>query len=239
MKLIQTKKHLLLIGEKGSIKENQLGWDGYYIEYFRSRWQEKDWSPVIAYFPLTKEAKELDLPLLPNPFKEGIDVEELALKAYPVLRISGGDFSPDVNKEIRRSFIVGYKAAQSKQIENIKSWFWNSYRHGRLGQSDDEELDSLGFEDWWEDRKEFIQEDLNKSQSKQFSLEDMQKAFKAGEDLEYWKCMNTKENPINFPNTGFEEDFIQSLSTQQLPKEFHLGDGDTIKEQIKKGNYEY
>lgn len=96
MKLQQTKDYLLLIDEEAEIKE---GWkgiaykkdvagtdiykDGILIKsekteglmikhsYTTNTWYN-DARPVIAYYPLTAEAKELDLPLLPKPFKEDI-----------------------------------------------------------------------------------------------------------------------------------------------------------------------
>jgi hypothetical protein len=83
---------------------------------------------------------------------------------------------------------------------------------------------------------------------KQFSLEDMRKAFKAGGNMGYQVCnleyyyreqgMKIPEGEITDENEDFE-DFIQSLSTQQLPKKFILGKGDTIEEQIKNGYYVY
>lgn len=72
--------------------------------------------PIIAYYPLTKEAKELDLPLLPNPFE--IDIEKLA-NSFKKERGTGYNNIPSL---IRECFLAGYKAAQSKQfnLEDIK-----------------------------------------------------------------------------------------------------------------------
>lgn len=84
MKLIQTKDYLLLIDEEAEIKEE----DYYYWELTNTvqinRLLEGDRKlgrtgpkgnvyKTIAYYPLTKEAKKLDLPLLPLV---GLETEE-------------------------------------------------------------------------------------------------------------------------------------------------------------------
>lgn len=81
MKLITTNDYLLLVDEEGEIKTNlwshlKVG-DSYYSkirdEVTELQPKEKGYDPsgfiLIAYRPLTDEAKELDLPWLP-PFKE-------------------------------------------------------------------------------------------------------------------------------------------------------------------------
>src|SRR6185312_11078792 len=88
MKLIEIEEYLLLIDEETKIKE-----DNYYInivqkEIYRHTIKNYDTNKsylklIIAYYPLKKESKELELPLLSDPFKEEMDVEELALKKYP------------------------------------------------------------------------------------------------------------------------------------------------------------
>lgn len=81
-KLIQTEDYLLLIDEEAEIKQNELGWLGdNIIQPFRLRWQEKDWKKLLAYYPLTKEAKPLDLPLLPKFNKETFTLGDIK-KAY-------------------------------------------------------------------------------------------------------------------------------------------------------------
>lgn len=125
-----TKDYLLLIDPEAKIKTN---------DYFVNTIQEevyhnniKDYNVdkeylklIIAYYPLSKEAKELDLPLLP-PFEKEIDVEKLAQEVYREYPASPKD-KPDwtYNRDIhvhkkRKAFIKGYKAAQSKQLELLK-----------------------------------------------------------------------------------------------------------------------
>ena len=138
MKLLQIKDYLLWIDEDAEIKP-----DDYIIHdtvdgivEANDEWHyrgEKDdyWDKVIAYYPLKKEAKELDLPLLP-PFEE-VDIEELAYAKYPV--------SP----QKRKVFLEGYKAAQSKQfsLEDMKdimeealNW-WGGGRDRDISDSED------------------------------------------------------------------------------------------------------
>jgi len=79
----------------------------------------------------------------------------------------------------------------------------------------------------------------------QYSLEDMKKAFEEGSKHKYVceangkdkKCYCRNDNECNLRHYMTAEEFIQSISTQQLPKEFVLGEGGTIEEQIKNGYY--
>ena len=114
---------------------------------------------VIAYYPLTKEAKELDLPLLPNHFEE-VDVKALA-EQHTL------NFLDNYKSSNKESFIEGYKAAQSS--------------------------------------------------TKQFSLEDIEKAFISGALTDLFNTWNISKNDYAKEKA---EDYIQSLSTQRLPKEF-------------------
>lgn len=174
-KLIKTTDYLLLIDEKAEI------YLGDYILLINTNphitkcvntevHALADWRKIIAYYPLTKEAKELDLPLLPNPF-ETIDYKfdrELfnPLIAPIVEKIRKVDYSLflSIGGELYNVFLKQYKAAQTKQ----------------------------------------------------FSLEDIKKAFGEGHD--------SARKKSSYKNNGtYKEDldkFIQSLITQQLPKEF-------------------
>ena len=133
---------------------------------------ELECKKIIAYYPLTKEAKELDLPLLPNPFIEEID-ENTYLKNIGhecFLQMKKLNPSGGIREFIRMAVEFGYKAAQSKQ----------------------------------------------------FSLEDMKKAIKmAREQSEpyYGGGGLVLPEPI-YEDKHTEEEIIQSLFTQQLPKEF-------------------
>lgn len=121
MKLIKTADYLLLLDEEAEISKigtliyendtNLLNITG--VDYEPQGLDSK----IIAYYPLTKEAKELDLPLLPNPFEKEIDVEMLA----DVFSTSD-KVHPDDSYISKVSYIEGYKAAQSKQfsLEDMK-----------------------------------------------------------------------------------------------------------------------
>lgn len=160
MKILSNNMYLLLIDE-----EAEIGFS-YYIddigEIRKSITDDKDyWSvrdeyhKIIAYYPLTKEAKELDLPLLPNPFKDTI----------PNSGYEEGMFGY-TDTEVRvaqNAFQEGYKAAQSKG---------------------------------------------------QYSLGDIKRA------INFDKYHYEYGNIIASKNDEEIENFIQSLSTQKLPKEF-------------------
>jgi len=83
-----------------------------YENHFDDMWLKK----ITAYHPLTKEAEELDLPKLPNPFKDEFNnINELAIKHWESRTYEDMDICCD-------NFIAGYKAAQSKQfsLEDMK-----------------------------------------------------------------------------------------------------------------------
>ncbi len=135
---------------------------------------------ACCYYPLTKEAKELDLPLLP-PFEREIDINEIA-----------------------------------KQRAIDRKWHPNSMETRRVGNEIIEAV-KYGYEI---------------AQSKQFSLDDMKKAIEMAREYEFIRFGGG-----DIESKYTEEEIIQSLSTQQLPKEFVLGEGGTIEEQIKNGYY--
>lgn len=127
---------------------------------------------ACCYYPLTKEAKELDLLLLPNPFEE-VDIEKLS-KDYAMENTDsiGRNYS-----DLRESFIEGYKAAQTKG---------------------------------------------------KYSLEDMKKAIEMAREADSTDGTVDLDVVLCFPGVDnsdlrikwTREEIIQSLSTQQLPKEF-------------------
>lgn len=129
-KLIQIEDYLLLINEEAEIKEGDIVYrdtgvvfkiTNERISYYREvipKTVHKIYK-CLAYYPLTKEAKELDLPLLPNPFEE-VDIERLADKWFLINNYNKEDLIHShtipnciTNKNL---FIEGYKAAQSKQF---------------------------------------------------------------------------------------------------------------------------
>jgi len=182
MKLIQTKDYLLLIDEEAEIKEGDYIYvpdsystfsDNYSPEKICIKGKET-WilriKKIIAYYPLTKEAKELDLPELP-PFEKDNIVNE-------VEKIFNED---DINHELYNE----------KEI-------CNAYKAG-------------------------IYDGYKAAQSKgQYSLEDVKKAIEmARESSEpYWGGGGLVLSEPIYENKYTEEEIIQSLSTQQLPKEF-------------------
>lgn len=140
MKLTQTKEYLLLIDEEAAVKEGNTFITKDNIIHSNYGYNYGD-RVVVAYYPLTKEVKELDLPLLPNPFKEThiVDIEQLSHRYYFDLeekREKAKNFKgqvaghhPDMltSREMyaaMRGFVDGYKAAQaqSKQfsLEDMK-----------------------------------------------------------------------------------------------------------------------
>jgi hypothetical protein len=139
MKLLQTNTYLLLIDEEAEIQKGDLMYDNHLVGLcnctkvvnklpysYTSSFINVD--KVIAYYPLNKEAKELDLPLLPS-FEVTKSIEHLAEeKADVECQI---DSSLDY-AGFYKGFIEGYKAAQSKQfsLEDIKTvikWLNKNY----------------------------------------------------------------------------------------------------------------
>lgn len=181
MKQIQTKDYLLLIDEEAEIKEK---------DYYSNTWGnteplvcicdsigesmdcnklKKDCNKIIAYYPLTKEAKELDLPLLPNPFEDDIEKEALDIS--------------ELKNKWGHLYTFGYPSKP----------YPTGFRH-------DLDMIMLG---------------LYKSKSKQFSLDDMYRvAIEVANKVsrpKYGEIININE---------IVDTYIQSLPTQQLPKEF-------------------
>lgn len=176
MKLVKNDLYLLLINEETEIDRKETLFifesDTGLVNTINKEYKKNGFdSKIIAYYPLTKEAKELDLPLLPNPFEE-TDVEKLSEKA------NGYAYYGKPLGEKYLAFKEGYKAAQSKQ----------------------------------------------------FSLEDMRKAIEMARlmtddgvgdvfDTESISGL-TELCTYGLRDKYSEEEIIQSLSTQQLPKEF-------------------
>lgn len=141
IKLIKTDLYLLLIDEEAGIDINNyivaedLSGIAKVKEYEKghilaiaifqnielgiSYHQTSDWNKIIAYYPLTEGAKELDLPLLPNPFEE-INIEDLSEKANGYAYY--GKPLGEKYLAFKEGFIEGYKAASKGQfsLEDIK-----------------------------------------------------------------------------------------------------------------------
>jgi len=87
-KLIKTEGYLWLVDLEAEIKENDYFYSPALQEVlFASRdmlsWnfdksqEQKGWLKCLAYFPLQSDSKVLDLPLLPNPWRERIDPDDI------------------------------------------------------------------------------------------------------------------------------------------------------------------
>lgn len=167
MELIKTKDYLLYVDEEAKIKcgnyyfeatsETQINIANKELDKVHYR------QLILLYYPLTSEAKELDLPLLPYPFKEEVDIDQLA---HDHVKKDMGSFYNAEGFDTFRNvefFIDGYKAAQPKQ----------------------------------------------------FSLEDIKEALRLC-------CKELQQEHIKGFTTFIcsQKEIIQSLSAQQLPKEF-------------------
>lgn len=136
MKLQQTTDYLLLIDEEADMINTE-PINTYYLhkedghESIEIKTKDKlmgfllsgkqIYFKIIAYYPLSKEAKELDLPLLP-PFEE-VDVEKLAYDWLYDEKTENKAREGYPLKPMEYGFIEGYKAAKSKgrfTLEDIK-----------------------------------------------------------------------------------------------------------------------
>lgn len=114
MKLLQTNTYLLLIDEEAEVCRGQHRFLNNKVELIHEghNYPYKG-NKVVAYYPLTKEAKELDLPKLP-PFKEVIPNSEYEEGMF--------GYTDTEVRVAQNAFKEGYKAAQSKQysLEDIE-----------------------------------------------------------------------------------------------------------------------
>lgn len=215
LQLVKTKDYLLLIDEEAEINNYIIAKDLSGIakikEYKRahilaievlqdvelgiSYYQKSNWIKIIAYRKLNEKAKELDLPLLPNPFKDKVDVERLAEEYLQKWRgLNNVHLSNIIHADrCKNDFIAGYKTAQSKQFSLE---------------------DMIGFAKYYI-LKHAIPYELDVISGK---ITDEQKVQMLQNDIDYdWNELAQK--------------YIQSLSTQQLPKEFipeYYTNGDMI-----------
>lgn len=211
MKLITTKDYLLLIDEEAEIKEEDYAYKKqanviYHDDILQIKsntvgvnypdiakiYRDK----IIGYYPLTSEAKPLDgIPLLP-PFKEEVNVKRLAIE------------------------YVNSEEISSKKKWNTKQYFDYDLKGIDLQGKDDFLYKKLLLKLYAETIFGF--EAGYKANTKQFSLEDIRKIIiKVSSDVitkGYGPCSVS----AHYAREWMEENnnFIQSLSTQQLPKEF-------------------
>lgn len=244
-KLIQTKDYLLLIDEEAEIKENDyllLNNEHpkgrirkcFHLTNNNALWNGKDWNTlkgkhffidpkesegwgfvteleckkIIAYYPLTKEAKELDLPLLPS-FEGDVWVKGNRISVTTLYEYEEQQDWPNHNKYEN----LGYQTYTGEVIELDK---------GLALKTDDGKIFKTQGTYWFGSILDQNCKLLKAAQLKQFSLEDVKKAIEmAREQSEpyYGGGGLVLSEPI-YEDKHTEEEIIQSLSTQQLPKEF-------------------
>lgn len=125
MKILNTNTYLLLIDEEAEIKEGDyrvhiyektLNHPVHRLEHGENTFDT--WRLVLAYYPLNSEAKELDLPALPNPFEVDFNDLEWNVIADKDWKSRGGEGNKS-HFMYRQGYIHGaYKAlqTQSKQF---------------------------------------------------------------------------------------------------------------------------
>lgn len=113
-KLIQTKYYLLLVEKIYGFKVGDWNYEEdntipvYQFDY---NIDEYPGNKIIAYYPLTKEAKELDLPLLPLV---GLETEEEFIQSLSTQQLPI-DFIPDTSTNGK---IPNYPEQRFKTIVN-------------------------------------------------------------------------------------------------------------------------
>lgn len=151
--LVKIEDHLLLIDGKAEVcrghyrllnKNIERIHEGHNYPYKGSK--------IIGYYPLTKEAKELNLPLLP-PFEED-EIERLADEYSTSDKVHPAD-----SYISKQSFIAGYETAQSKQfsLEDMKKALSEAFKASQEGYqiTADEIIQSLSTQQL---PKEFVPE---------------------------------------------------------------------------------
>lgn len=125
MKLLQTKEYLCLIDKEAKIKKGDLvaprGLASYKVKSFDPLFDSSSFHyKVIAYFPLTKDSKELDLPLLPNPYNT---LEAKKFKDAQEYALSKNQTNIGCLTKTKVAWLDGYEAAGQFNLEDIKKAF--------------------------------------------------------------------------------------------------------------------
>lgn len=135
LELKQTENYLLLIDKEAEIKKNDykvmIDKKSLFYEQFEKHLGtyccNEQWGKIIGHYPLNDTAKELDLPLLPNPFKNNNEIGGNGFNEK-----LWEDYRKPLNRSIshleREAFIAGYKV-QTKQfnLEDIENAITQSY----------------------------------------------------------------------------------------------------------------
>lgn len=199
MKLVKTDLYLLLIDEEAKIFQMDYYIDNEYNTVFKatlSSDQYKGCKKVIAYYPLSKDTQELDLPLLPNPFEKEVDCWLFSAFENDSKYKNNEPFYSKVffDHAEMKTFSTKHSFENKSKFPNYVSNYWK----------------------------------YKAAQPKQFSLEDIKKAIEMAREADSIDDIVDLHIVLNYPNADnsdlrikyIEEEIIQALSTQQLPKEF-------------------
>lgn len=186
-KLVNTEDYILLIDEESETAEGYgLNLKSLEVDKTRSCYKAlykiTNTKKVIAYYPLAKEAKELDLALLPNPFRKTIK-------------------KSDRNRMVLENFVLDYT---HQNIDEAKGNAKNMYNHIDT-YIDEDHVDGVAGD--------------SEITFGQFSLEDMINAFENGLNS-YKDSLNDCHSNSEPRREDLKKQFIESISIQQLPKEF-------------------
>jgi len=164
---------------------------------------------ACCYYPINSEAKELDLLLLPNPFEEDF------WETVPVKWVKWNKKKPHWNGAVWLQF-------------NGKNQGRGIVHNGNLISLEGDKVSEEFIRDYQDTFYWLLQETDKAAQSKvQYSLEDIKKAVGMARTLFEENMFDIEEilgltevSTHNMILKYSEEEIIQSLSTQQLPKEF-------------------
>lgn len=123
MKLIKNDLYLLLIDEETKINLIDLVYD-WFNNQIRKYEDIGTGRKIIAHYPLTKDAQELDLPLLPNPFEKKCTEQIVAEFCRNSENVNYNNIKDKVHLTfLQEDMILLYNQAQSNKqfsLEDIK-----------------------------------------------------------------------------------------------------------------------
>lgn len=133
MELINNKDYLLLINEEETINKGDLCYSADLMDESELHICvipdncKNLCNKVIAYYPIIETAKELNLPLLPNPFKS-IDIWEKGKESYQKFKSLNGDHYH--SNSYLNGFNEAYTSIESKQfsLDDVKKLFKDYFK---------------------------------------------------------------------------------------------------------------